>query len=192
MKTEYNCIKAPSNILHKFKGGTIQLHNGIHYIVFPSSRTITDWILDFIFPRVPVPFLQNKKITAHSGFIHYYNRMRHTLYPLLVHDYYHIVGYSMGACVGYLCALDLSLKGYNISFTAFDPLRIGNKHFRDFYKAAVPDTHTITYGNSTVFKLPPYLLGYRHSGQQVHYGPKYKWWKYKHTDHQIENLEPFI
>jgi pimeloyl-ACP methyl ester carboxylesterase len=188
----YHCLTKPSNIIARIDRITIQEHNGEHFIVFPSTSSLTDWILDFIFIRVPIPFLSNKKITAHSGFVHHYERLRHKLYPHLSKRHYHIVGYSMGACLSYLCALDLRLRGHSVEVTVFDPLRIGNRHFRDYYEINVPNTAYITYGNSTVAKLPPYLLGYRHSGIRFQYGPEYKWWKYNHHDHKLENLKPFI
>lgn len=181
------------------KGKTILDKNGKsactisgNTIVFHASNSLSDWVSDFIFFKRSVPFLYDKRMKAHRGVLSVYKYIAPEVYKYLPEGKLTIIGYSLGASLASLFALYLTLKGRDVKVYAFEPLRIGNRRYRELYNRTVPKTIYTTYGNDTVTKLPPACFNFHHVGLEFHYGKTRNRWQWNHKDHPLENLKTYL
>lgn len=124
------------------------------------------------------PYKNVKNAYVHKGFFQSYNSIKTSLYAGVkqalkeCENCRNVVftGHSLGAAVAGLAALDLvetnAFPGTRISALHFGGPRLGNPTFAEYYKSKV---HIIraTHGADIVVHLPPRLLDYSHSVQEV-------------------------
>jgi hypothetical protein len=180
-KQAYTYITKPFNVVqtvHDHVDFSIQDHDKLT-IVFSATNSTRDWITNALFFKKKFHYCR-----AHGGYIVQYRRIQHLIHAAVQHtDHVQITGYSMGASFALITAYDIKnmYPTKRVEVIAFDPLRAFNTN-------VFPTARTITYGNSTVHKLLRMFL-FKHAGVIEQYGPTYKWWKYNHKDHKLENLE---
>lgn len=161
--------KVESIGIHGDKKGTkgfIGIRDGTIYIQFNGTETWFNWVTNFNFRRAIIPYDSmdpTTKIRVHKGWInlycdlsvrnaiHYYLAQNKNIKKVVVS------GFSMGAAMATLCALDIK---YNfpdclVSCYAFGGPKVGNIHFTDSFNKRVPNHYMIWNGNDIVCRVPP-------------------------------------
>lgn len=146
------------------------------YIVFRGTDSLIDWIYDFDFKQIEIPYTTmspDSKIKVHSGFIDMYRKVKSLINnEAIKRNNIIITGHSLGAALATLCALDIQ-KNFidkNISCVPMSSPRVGNKYFVDSFNRRIPDTYRLWYRNDLVPRIPYKFLGYEHVRGNIHLG----------------------
>lgn len=177
--------------------GAIVVHEEVAYILFMATNSKLDWITNLIFFKKSIPYnnVRNRKIKVHSGYMKRYtlNSVRTSILLWLAkHEEIKkvvVTGYSMGGGLSPICAVDVAYNfpDKKVYCYAFAGPRVGNEAFIKSVEKRVEAIH-FSYGNDIVTKVPPKKLGFSHITNQVHYGPRKKWWKLSIKAHYPHNL----
>ncbi len=146
-------------------------------IVFRGSNSKKDWITNFTIAHKTIPYNNSEtKIRVHSGFMQAYSskNVRNIIHTFITPEIKHIitVGHSYGAALAQLCAVDMqyNFPECDIESYQFGCPRIGNSAYSRSYNRRVFNSFRIVNGNDAVTKVPPFLLGFRHTGIKIHIG----------------------
>ncbi len=148
-------------------------------LAFRGSASVKNWIEDAEFKRTL--FLQSAAaghVEVHEGFFRCYDSIIVALSRLLggssVFKYQNckplfVFGHSLGGALAILAALELNKQGFSIAqVITFGAPRVGNKNFARLYDSVLrPRTFRIVNQNDIVPRLPFWITGYRHCGQEV-------------------------
>jgi hypothetical protein len=124
--------------------------NNTIWISYRGTSDINEWHDDFTYNQsglpgkktlyqIPVPFFDKNKLMglapkAHNGFIKVYSYFKEKLLKIIKDNKptnIIITGHSLGAAVGTLTSVDLTINGFeNITYVFGSP-RVGNKDFSD-------------------------------------------------------------
>jgi len=148
-------------------------------IAFRGSQQARDWITDFAGWSIPY---NNKKtkIRLHWGFNQAYTcYARGRIHRFIqIHreeiKWITVCGFSLGGALATLCAIDLQFNNLIDAqkmdcFPAGNP-RVGNKEFVRSFNKRVPRCWRTYNRNDIVPKLPPFILGYHHTGKDNPWG----------------------
>jgi len=129
------------------------------FIVFKGSDGFQDWIDNFKFDQVSYPYLNDKTLKVHDGFIHQYGLVRNYIHSY-VQSYEKVVilGHSLGGALSLLCSFDIKLEFPNkdIVCVPFAAPKVGNPKFAKKYEDLLIDTYRFTYKNDLVPRVPPW------------------------------------
>jgi pimeloyl-ACP methyl ester carboxylesterase len=112
--------------------------------------------------------------TAHLGFLAAWNEVQLTVFTtvtalIAANPTYTIVvvGHSLGAGVGTLAAAHLRVAGFDADLYTYGSPRVGNEVLASFITSQTGGTeYRITHFDDPVPRLPPLLLGYRHTSPE--------------------------
>jgi len=81
-----------------------------------------------------------------------------------------VTGHSRGGAMATLAALDLAKDGVKTDLITFGAPRVGNTQFSQYADKTLKGLNMrVTYKDDVVTGIPSQAIGYRHSGQEVHY-----------------------
>lgn len=83
----------------------------------------------------------------------------------------YITGHSLGAAMAGLCAFDLQALGYSVSGYSFGQPRDGDSTYASTFQERVPlgTWYRVVHYADIVPHLPPELVGFHHTSQEVWY-----------------------
>lgn len=144
-------------------------------IIFRGTDSKINWANNFLFCKKTIPYGNNaSKIRVHTGFLKNYKSIRQKLLSKIPQNpcKIKITGHSMGAALAVLCGVDIqyNLNNADIEVYLFGCPAVGNRAFAKSYDKRVFKTLRISNGNDIITKLPPFFLGYRHVGINLHTG----------------------
>lgn len=146
-------------------------------VAFAATKTRGNWFTNFTFPKKVVPYLgTNPRIRVHRGWLAAYKtsvraivlgRAQRSGCRKMV-----VTGFSMGGALAVLSAVDLQYNlGVEVASVTFGAPRVGNRRFRDSFNRRVPDSIRVINGGDIVTRVPPWILGFRHTGTADRFGP---------------------
>lgn len=178
------------NYIEDAKTGTecfVATRDGDLLIAFRGTQDAKDWITDAKFRRTSWD-----GGSVHRGFAAAYNSVSEQIRKALTDAAVNgggisrlwLTGHSLGGALATLCALDMRMDGYYVDGVyTFGSPRVGDSNFATYYNYLLRDrTFRITNGNDVVTRLPAFLAGYKHVGQEVFWDQfgevrlNPKWW----------------
>ncbi len=165
-------------------------------IAIMGSWQKSDWISNFMFFKVPYKNMKFK-FFSHYGFTKAYHDIRDKLLdevlPLYDEGYkIKIRAYSRGSGIGYLAHEDIFYHtGTHPDTILFGTPRAFSLWNYKLLKKRLFGIIRVANGNDIVCRVPFTWLLFRHYGNKIHIGNKYRWWKLSIKDHTTysENLE---
>jgi hypothetical protein len=153
-------------------------------ISFRGSETLVNWLNNLRIETGSVPWKHkygDSDPQVHEGFLAGYESVsgeiieyvKSLLSDEAYTDYTLVVtGHSLGGALAILCAADLRevlSSSVNIRLVSYETPRVGNADFANYVQSLFPPSlrTRITHGRDLVIHTPPYLIGYRHIGQEV-------------------------
>jgi len=162
--------------------------NKLIVVSFRGSNSIRNWLLDILFLTAPCEF--GSGCAAHAGFLASWASVKDEVFAgvtsaLTANPDYKLVatGHSLGAAIATLAGATLRDAGYpcdiytfgsprvsdplcNILYTQADQRKIGNNAFANYVTAQAGSEFRVTHLADPVPKLPPILLGFRHTSPE--------------------------
>lgn len=189
------------------EGFTKKLDN-VFLLIFKATNESKDWITDLSawdFKRLLVGFFGKKsypygdpsdtKIRIHDAYVKGYLKVKKEIQDAYIASGCNeicVIGYSMGAGLAPIAALDLqynnNLAEDKIGCGIGDGPRVFNKAGADSFNRRVPNACRYKYGNDLVAKVPPAIFGFRHVGEYHHLGPKEHWFQFSVLDHACYSM----
>lgn len=165
-----------------------EINKDVAMIIFRGSYGKCDWRDNFRFKKIVIPFINDKKIKGHEGFVKQYEVVRTDIHEHLISGrlkkYRELVicGHSLGGALANQCSLDLKLyfKDIHISCITLGAPRVGNPAFVKLCKKHLPGAIRIVNGADMVTKVPPTIMGFKHFGILLTVGARSIFWKIIH------------
>jgi triacylglycerol lipase len=146
--------------------------------------------------QAQVSFLQDvaARPAVHRGFLAGYEKLR----PSLLHhleqlkpDQVIVAGHSLGAGVGTICALDISMLGYNTVAYTFASPRVGDNKFFNLVNSTKLPLFRVVNTADIVPSMPPSVTPnfndpehpfiYTHCGTLIHFTDNWQSWVNNHV-----------
>lgn len=178
--------------------GVMGIYDQYLVIAFRGTETdeVKDIITDVKVRQLTVPYpdvMPDSPVKVHRGFITAWHGVREKVLKLLAdpetRQVFQLVctGHSLGGALAQLCALDIQYNlGVAPEVVTFGGPRVGNAAFVESYTRRIPHTTRYVNGRDLVPHLPPWLLGYRHTGPEVCLRRRWGWRVGWVTDHSLE------
>jgi len=163
-------------------------------IKLQGSVSRIDWIQNFSFWKKPYKQMNNI-FFVHSGFLKKYKAIRAIIQEAVYKNLDKkiiVLGYSQGAALALLVHEDIVFTfGKTPETTVFGCPRVFSIFGRKTLKKRLQGVTRYHNGNDIVCRVPFTWLLFRHYGNKIHIGNKYRWWKLSIKDHitYSENLE---
>ena len=161
-------------------------------LAFDSSDSSNDWKTNFLYRQMHMPYESHKSslVKMHSGYANGWMKVRdqvHAAFKTSGLKELLVCGYSMGGGVAPIAALDIQYN-FNVPTDMVrvvigDGPRVFNFDGTIKYNKRIPNTIRVKWGNDLVTKLPMPWLGFYHIGQELHFGPTERWWKFSLLAH---------
>lgn len=171
--------------------------NDVIWVVFRGTWNLYEWINNFkiqqtsyevgknSFDNLPLFMEQNRDIMIHTGFINMYNELRKGLLESVKEHKgtkICVTGYSVGASIGNLLALDLKTLGYDVQLYTFGSPRVGNREFSDTVEKSGLKHYRIVNTEDTITQMPlpvsPNFSKHDEPFFYMHNGEEYKFTKH--------------
>lgn len=151
-------------------------------VAIRGSHNIDNWILDFQEnagdPNATVlPDCDGCEVSL--GFYSVWESVQRDVQDALTdvgcvpNDVLYITGHSLGAAVAHLAMYTLASVGYDVQDTyTFESPRVGNRAFRDAFRALFPREHPVfrvTHDRDPIVHFPVAAAGYEHVSTEVYY-----------------------
>lgn len=160
--------------------GYVGFSNTSIVVSFRGSRTISNWLHDFEFWKIPYP--DQPGVWVHDGFWHAYQLVSPAIvasvgalrkaYPT---KSVIVTGHSLGAALSTLCAMELVRLGHDdVQLWNYGSPRVGNQAFADYGMKLLPVVRRVVNERDIVPHLPTENLGFRHLAREV-------WFPHNHT-----------
>ncbi len=119
----------------------------------------------------------DRKVRVHKGFSNEYSRFRDQIIPKIKKHKkkrIFVVGFSLGAGLAQLCALDIKLntKAKKVYLYPHASPRVGEKDFRALLEAKMGRIDRVILDGDPVPRLPPKVLAFKHAGRLLLLNPK--------------------
>ncbi|KAK3378430.1 Alpha/Beta hydrolase protein [Podospora didyma] len=154
--------------------GLIAIDRTISSIIisFRGSRSIRNWITDFIFTQVPCDLVFG--CLVHTGFLAAWNEISPQVLAgakaaVKANPSYKVIvtGHSLGGAVGTLATAYLRKAGIPVAeLITFGSPRVGNSAFAKFVTDQPGAEYRLTHAEDPVPRLPPILFNYRHTSPE--------------------------
>lgn len=156
------------------------------YVNFEGSDSIKDWIFNFFFTPIKVPYKNMEDVYyTHSGFTKLYHVVRDDIHKKFKKhkdvEKIMIMGHSLGGALATLCYADFmwhkeKREGYDVKIVgvASGSPRVGWKKGFDNFEKYTKDLIRPTYASDIITQVPPKIFGFKHTGEEKHFGPRRK------------------
>ncbi|KAH9245044.1 hypothetical protein BASA81_017500 [Batrachochytrium salamandrivorans] len=160
-------------------------------VAFRGTNKLSDWITNTKFTKWPAPWLKNKSSSStnhkrvpfpegleiHGGFQTAYLDIRLLMMRGIRtarknHPGFKLVftGHSLGGALASLAAADYVNRESGdtsyVSVYSYGEPRIGNLEWADWFDSLSLTSYRVTSQGDPVPRLPPHMLGYRHTNQE--------------------------
>ena len=162
------------------------------YIIFRSSRAFRNGSVDFLYNMKirfrSLPFIDDKSIKVHSGFLGKYISLREFIHKRVsASDIKNVVllGHSAGGAMASIAFLDLKLSYPEIPLYAvtYGMPRVYNSRGAKWFQSYREKFIRVVNGRDVIPNIPSSLFGYRHVGQLVRIGKRPFWKIFSVADH---------
>ncbi|KAF2274020.1 alpha/beta-hydrolase, partial [Westerdykella ornata] len=148
--------------------------NSLIVISFRGSRSVRNWLTNVQFPGRSTTICSD--CDAATGFWNSYleaqqlvlnavntARSRYPTFKVVA------VGHSLGGALASLAAADLRSRGIKVDLYTYGAPKVGFSSLANYLTStANGNTYRVTHKNDPVPRLPPALLGYRHSSPEYY------------------------
>jgi hypothetical protein len=142
--------------------------NQLIVLSFRGSRSIRNWITNFVFPTVPTTICPT--CLASQGFWGSYLEAQKSVLAAITtakaqYPDYKVVatGHSLGGALASLAAGVLRSQGITVDLYTYGAPKIGLESISQYLtNTTMGATYRVTHKNDPIPKLPPALLGFRH------------------------------
>ena len=159
----YSTKQFQGYVLSKPSGCKVLIEKNVDLcvIAFAGSECVTDWVMNFLVK--PASF---NGCVVHSGFVIQYNSVKHEILTYMSDKPKRVIccGHSLGGAVANLCALDLSLLGYEVQCVTFGSPSVGCAAFRSLFEEKVNESVRVIHFGDPIQYVP---LQYMHCGSRV-------------------------
>ncbi len=147
--------------------------------VFEGTQDTEDVIIDLQFVTT-VPYKDHPTARVHEGFWKAYSSVRDEIMMIAKNtdETLFCTGHSLGAAMATLLAVDIqeTIGKRCIMYNMGSP-RVGNREFVYLFERDSVN-HRITHWNDPVPHLPPLVLGFYHTGDELWYNEKWDGYVY--------------
>ncbi len=124
--------------------GFAWISNDVVYIIFKGSENLYDFLTNIDMKQVSIPWLDNRKIKVHQGYLKQFQNMKEHISQFLKNHISKIkkvffIGHSRGGSISHIAALyynnflQQQNKSIQINCVSFGSPCTGNKAFVDYY-----------------------------------------------------------
>lgn len=160
----YSDVTLQSDVCHALRSD----YDGSALIAFRGTRTMREWLID-----ARIKWWNLGLGLVHSGFWDSLNTLFPQLDQIAQAGPVIITGHSKGAAEALLCAWRMTRLGRQVkAVVTFGGPRVGNGAWRRDYNAQLGErTWRWVHQEDIVCRLPVWLTGYRHVGQECFLDP---------------------
>eukprot|EP01116_Phalansterium_solitarium_P019628 TRINITY_DN5563_c0_g1_i2.p1 TRINITY_DN5563_c0_g1~~TRINITY_DN5563_c0_g1_i2.p1 ORF type:complete len:299 (-),score=65.94 TRINITY_DN5563_c0_g1_i2:85-981(-) len=153
--------------------GYVGYSNTSIVVSFRGSRTISNWVHDFEFWRIPYP--DEPGVWVHRGFWHAYTNVEAAVVAAVVDlrsqfpsKQIVVTGHSLGAALSTLCAVDLTRRQLgDVRLWNYGSPRLGNPAFAAYANKILLAPRRVVNEADIVPHLIPQDIGYHHIAREV-------------------------